>query len=197
MKKHLCIFSALLIFACCVVSTAYAQEDDTVDAKIETLYNMGLSTWEIAELMGNPFASYNTNMLRLAYGMVCLELCSRNINPLEEMPADELAELLNAVTEKQKATEVTVPVGMYLVGKDIPAGDYTISHTGKPAATYEDTNYYTAPTITVYESNRKTEIMFFMANYNEPIGKLTLEDGQYVKVQRSPAVFTPYKGLDF
>ena len=200
MKNHLCILSALLIVVLCVVPTAYAQEYDSTETMIDALYNMGLSTWEIAEIADGGFTDHETNMLKVSFAMVWFELCRRNINPFEEMPDTELEGLLNtliAIQEARNAKDVTIPPGMYLVGDDIPAGDYTIFHTGKPAATYEDTNVYIAPIITVFKSDQKTVVTSFMAKIDEPVGKLTLEEGCYVKIDRSSAVFTPYEGLGF
>lgn len=82
---------------------------------------------------------------------------------------------------------VAVPIGMYIVGEDIPAGAYTI----KPER-YSWIDVYTD------ESMKKRSFgEGLQASKNEYIGKLILEDGNLVSVEEGTLFFSPYQGLGF
>ncbi|MBE5792440.1 MAG: hypothetical protein E7322_09835 [Clostridiales bacterium] len=82
--------------------------------------------------------------------------------------------------------DFVVPIGVYTVGEDIPAGSYTVR-----AVTY---GY-----ITLYED--ADSFYSFSEGINnadgEYIGKLTLEKGNIVKVLSGRLLFSPYQGLGF
>ena len=80
--------------------------------------------------------------------------------------------------------EVTVPIGVYVVGEDIPAGTYTIKSTGRYF-------YYSVYTDT------GSPLAYGSILAEECVGKITLENGYTVEIEYSPVIFAPYKGLGF
>lgn len=92
-------------------------------------------------------------------------------------------ELLKRGIEK----EVTVPIGMYEVGVDIPAGTYTLKPNGFSV-------------IEVWKSISSKNSMFYEGVSeidNESIGKLILIEGNIVEITYGSFVFSPYQGLGF
>ena len=92
-------------------------------------------------------------------------------------------ELLRRGIEK----EVTVPVGVYVVGVDIPAGTYSI----KPEV---------YGWIRLYKNASASFSMFsegIEKRKNEYIGKLVLTDGNIVEITSGSLIFAPYQGLGF
>ncbi len=93
-------------------------------------------------------------------------------------------ELLKRGIEK----EVIVPIGIYIVGEDIPAGVYTIKTINDGAE------------LKVYENIHSSRHFFYeyLTHYDsEAIGKLTLTNGNIVEIGDSNLLFTPYQGLGF
>lgn len=93
-----------------------------------------------------------------------------------------------AIMQSDGWKEITVPIGSYVIGKDIPAGDYTVTYEGRVQAClniYVDgvlwNLYWISPTL--YNTNS--------------IGKLSLSDGQVLDITYGEVIFTPYKGLGF
>lgn len=80
---------------------------------------------------------------------------------------------------------VTVPVGNYIVGEDIPAGSYTLS-----GDKYAVLRVYENISMQYYDDSYEVE------KPNYLIGKISLMDGMMVDVVYSPIVFTTYTGID-
>lgn len=80
--------------------------------------------------------------------------------------------------------EVTVPPGTYAVGIDIPEGEYTVCTNG----------YISMLTIKDISGNFITA---YSLSSSTPIGKLVIEDGQYVEIVGESVIFKPYQGLGF
>ena len=94
-------------------------------------------------------------------------------------------ELLKRGIEK----EVTVPIGMYEVGVDIPAGTYTV----KPKP-----NGYANIEVWKSVSSKYSMSSEFVSDYDkEYIGKLKLIDGNIIEITHGSLVFSPYQGLGF
>lgn len=92
-------------------------------------------------------------------------------------------ELLKRGIEK----EVTVPIGMYEVGVDIPAGTYTLKPNGFAV-------------VEVWKNVSSKYSMFYegvSASDKEYIGKLILIEGNIVEITYGSFVFSPYQGLGF
>ncbi len=86
--------------------------------------------------------------------------------------------------------EVTVPVGTWKVGEDIPAGTYSVSG-GKYMAT-----------MTIYKSAEKnfsdmTEMYTFSGMTTNTVGRITLKEGQYVVIEVESLTFAPPISLGF
>lgn len=88
-----------------------------------------------------------------------------------------------AIAETGEWKQVVVPPGEYIVGADIPAGDYTLT-TGDEWCD-----------LIVYEDGKI--IHHYNSHVPETIGKLTLKDGQIVSIRFDEFIFAPYKGLGF
>ena len=106
------------------------------------------------------------------------------------MTTEELVNLRNTVNAELaarnfKEKEVTVPVGRYTVGADIPVGVYTITRSGE---------YFSS--IRTYTASGQYDLGFQVAN-GEPVGKLELSEGQTVEILYESVVFKPYTGLGF
>ena len=115
---------------------------------------------------------------------------------LSNLSYDELIELHKqvslAIMQSNEWKEVTVPVGTYIIGQDIPAGDYTVLYTGEVHSAL----YIFSNTQALEEDNYIDSAILSDA-WGLSIGKLSLKDGQAIKISGSPLVFTPYKGLGF
>ena len=109
--------------------------------------------------------------------MVRIKNAPLSFSPYKGLSARELMEA------NERAV---IPVGMYVVGEDFPAGTYTL--TSEEYAT-----------IALYSDREGTD---FDTAYScgEPdftIGKLTLPDGIMVHIKNANMTFEPYKGLGF
>ena len=88
-------------------------------------------------------------------------------------------------SEKTSANEVRVPVGNYIIGIDIPAGVYTVTHDGNALSM-----------ITIYGANGGMVTMYTVYD-GAPIGRCVLEEQQSIEIVGEPVVFSIYEGLDF
>ena len=82
-----------------------------------------------------------------------------------------------------------VSSGKYLVGDEIPAGTYRVVCEGA----------YSMVMLTVYDSKSaifpsRSEIMSALIG-TEELGKLVLEDGNYIEIADGSVVFYPYTGI--
>lgn len=98
----------------------------------------------------------------------------------------ELIEIQKKVNEALWASngwnEVTVPGGDYEVGKEIPAGEWSI----RPAT--DGLTYYR-----IYRGERNTASYYLLdsGSFEEAI-KIILKEGQWFQVAASPIIFTTY-----
>lgn len=103
-----------------------------------------------------------------------------------------LQEALNdALWASEGWQQVTVPPGMYLVGRDIPAGHWTLTGTGNLLSG--------ASSVELYEEMVDGGLASFLAYLplNEPTN-IVLSEGTYVEVEDRSVIFTPYvPGLGF
>lgn len=83
--------------------------------------------------------------------------------------------------------EVTVPVGVYIVGLDIPAGVYTI-HNGNKVLDYSSVWHY---------SSSGLLLNAYTFSGDDYIGKIELEHGQKLDIMSGPVIMSTYKGLGF
>ena len=113
---------------------------------------------------------------------------------LKEMSFDELILLQKQINKeimsRPEWKEVTVPVGTWKVGEDIPAGTYSVSG-GKFMAT-----------LTIYKNedlsfSSMVNMYTFSGMTSTTVGKITLHEGEYIVVETEPLVFAPPQSLGF
>lgn len=105
----------------------------------------------------------------------------------------ELLDLRNQINAELVARgiekETLVPVGIYVIGVDIPAGDYTIRPRDNAIGG-----------IAVYKSAHQSGLLFtelIRSCDNDIIGKLSLADGNCIEIYSGALYFSPYQGLGF
>lgn len=107
---------------------------------------------------------------------------------LKGMTPEELVSLRDAVNAELIARgfekEVNVPAGTYVVGKDIPAGEYTISTKAMMLA------------FTTLDSNGQYDDIHSIMP-GTPIGRIQLREGYTVEIVGGTAIFSVYTGLGF
>lgn len=128
---------------------------------------------------------------------------------LSSLSYDELISLINGaqleIMKSDKWQEVEVPPGTYVVGKDIPAGQWTIA--------VHDSGYVDFEIGTAIKSNGEIDYMSCLDDYKHItlIGKssflytegnttsysLELLNNWYVVITTGSIIFTPYKGNNF
>lgn len=91
-------------------------------------------------------------------------------------------ELLKRGIEK----EVEVPVGIYIVGEDIPEGTYSIYTSSS--------DWFSS--FHVYDNNGDY-IIIESIQYGKHIGKVVLKNGYTVEIEYQSVIFAPYQGLGF
>ena len=106
-----------------------------------------------------------------------------------------------AMWESNEWQEVTVPEGLWTVGKDIPVGHWTISVNGKSSITITCGNLLDATqkqisynsSVFYYKKIYGPKSYFFsegMTNYID----LWLYEGYHIDISGGAVVFTPYTG---
>lgn len=105
------------------------------------------------------------------------------------MTYDELLALREAITaeimSRPEWKEVTVPVGSWIIGKDIPAGSYSIRIISRTLRIY------------VYKSQTaRTWDRHFIVHDDDPIGQITLDDGMVIELDE-PCIFSRPDSLGF
>ena len=107
---------------------------------------------------------------------------------LENATLDELiqarADIEQAITENKDFKTFQVPIGEYVVGQHFPSGEYSI--------TCED---YAGFLVYKGSTPESGLICNYGIDIDNPIGRLVLNDGQYVKVLNK-LTFAPFIGLD-
>lgn len=108
------------------------------------------------------------------------ESASQPSNHAESSQASEN----NASTNTHDTKEVTVPVGDYIVGEDIPAGNYTLT-----SDKYSVLKVYKSQNASYYDDSYEVEKPDFI------VGKVTLHDGMAVQIVYAPMTFSTYTGI--
>ena len=115
---------------------------------------------------------------------------------------DELVELKNQIDSAIWASgewqSVTVPAGLYKIGKDIPAGKWHIESAGK------NIEIYTGAKLDENKNSIAYDMRTYMGEWIYP-GKegaanfwdWELTEGYYFEIWGGSAVFTPYVGPSF
>lgn len=107
---------------------------------------------------------------------------------LSALSFDELMDLrirLNSeIVSRPEWKEVTVPSGTWTVGKDIPAGEYSLL----PG---DEGGYIRL------KRGGKNIVSQGIRDQNDVYGKIELQDGDIVQIERGSIIFAPPIGLGF
>ena len=105
---------------------------------------------------------------------------------LSELSFQELLDLQSSVNQALWASdewnEVTVPVGIYRVGEDIPAGRWTIKRSGSNGSYFRVGRSF---------KNGQVGNYAFTSDLSTQIN-LILEENTYIEISNYPVIFTPY-----
>lgn len=122
---------------------------------------------------------------------VCMALqcaCAEGID-LTNLSFSELIELQQKLTaeiiSRPEWKEVTVPAGTWIIGKDIPAGEYSIKVLSRTTRV----NVYKSETASSWDKH-------IIIHDDDPIGKIILSDGMKIVIDE-PALFAPAISLGF
>lgn len=136
-------------------------------------------------------------MKRIIVFVVCLLMITSTafaeIPDISNLTDEELVSLNEAIIEKLLDSgylkEVTVPAGIYTVGKDIPAGSYLVKNTDK-GSWPDDINIYTNGEVSSYGWD-----MHFTLSEGES-AKVELKNGYVIELEKT-CIFTRFVGLGF
>ena len=146
-------------------------------------------------------------LLSLLLMLALLIPVSANAVTLSEMTFDELVALREKIavelTKRPEWKEVTVPIGVWKVGEDIPEGHWVISAKKGLYSTITIGTELDALKQNI--DTWKTQVYYSElllssdASYSSDFGNresfdIELKNGYYVIVENGPAVFTPYIG---
>lgn len=109
---------------------------------------------------------------------------------LKSMSTEEIVALQSRIIKELAkrnfpTKSFTVPMGAYIVGVDIPAGNYRVIYWGKSFSC-----------VSVDDANGGYVCMHTLEN-GEVIGKLTITEGQTISVLYDKVQFSPYNGIEF
>lgn len=127
---------------------------------------------------------------------------------LSALSYDELVALKDrinlAMWQSAEWQEVTVPIGLYVVGEDIPAGHWSIKtknsnctikvsdkiKESKKAVDFSHSGFYYDQII----HNKEAYAKYFNENSDIEVIDIVLYSGLFVEVEWGAAIFTPYTG---
>lgn len=105
------------------------------------------------------------------------------------MSFEQLRELQQKINQeivtRPEWKEVTVPAGTWEIGKDIPAGAYSLKYTGKIMVTIE-----------TYEKGQLVDYNFLSQSADTIIGRIEFKAGQTISISGS-IIFAPPLSLGF
>lgn len=108
---------------------------------------------------------------------------------LSALSFDQLLDLQQKVTaeiiSRPEWKEVTVPSGTWTVGRDIPAGEYSISATK------------TGGYLRIRDERGSLLISNGIRDAEDRIGKVELKEGYTVEIERGSLIFAPAISLGF
>lgn len=99
--------------------------------------------------------------------------------------------------------KVTVPVGVWEIGKDIPAGHWSITASKNSPYGWGSLTYCDALDATGKNEDRRNSTFFWFGQVKAPGAQaavesenidLDLKEGGYLIIEYAPMVFTPYTG---
>lgn len=111
---------------------------------------------------------------------------------LSDLSFDELIKLRNEINveivSRPEWKEVEIPTGFWIVGEDIPAGTYTM--------TTKEQNC----DVVIWKGaagDRSNKLRTYYLHPDEPVGKISLEEGWTVEVTYRKMILSPFSGLGF
>lgn len=142
-------------------------------------------------------------MFLMVYPVLAEDIDLSNLSYKELVSLKERINL--AMWQSEEWQEVTVPQGIYIVGKDIPVGHWTVKCAGTYFAKIEvcDTIDSTGKDVNPYSYSSKyywDEEVYNPTNmlynqYNDLVEcDIDLREGLYVVIKYSSVTFTPYTG---
>ena len=162
------------------------------------------SSYTNGELSGEEYSG-NLLALRTECGFIRISAEDNTNNQappsdLQSMTTEQLLQIRMATQAelilRSKATEFEVPVGVYEIGVDIPAGSYTLEmidkYSGDMATVYtheSEAARRRGGYDESYDMNRRTGVV--------SIGKIILYDGEIIEVDFRPVRFKLYVGFSF
>lgn len=124
---------------------------------------------------------------------------------ISNLSYDELVQLKDSINlamwNSQEWQEVTVPQGLWIVGKDIPAGTWTVKCAieGMASIVFGDTLNETGTNVK-YSQYYHSEIVVSPDYKHFEKGKditeytFTVKDGDYIQIDNASVIFTPNTG---
>ena len=125
---------------------------------------------------------------------------------LSSISLEELIELRQQINlelwNRTQIKSVTVPPGVYVIGKDIPAGHWSI--TTEKGNLYKWSNVIYCSRLDGTGKNPSYSGLYYSDTVKYPgsealVGLTTIDidmkDGMYLIIQYDPVVFTPYTGI--
>ena len=100
------------------------------------------------------------------------------------------SEIAKEIITREEWKQSIIPVGQWVVGKDIPQGEYSVTIPQGSGAHMTVTNPNELRT-------RQELIDWFAFNDTDSIGKLILEEGYIVFVKAGDVIFSPVVPLGF
>ena len=130
---------------------------------------------------------------------------------LSALSFDQLIQLREQITRELTSRpewkEVTVPIGLWKVGEDIPAGHWTITAADRGesnikigdilASNGREVDYFNSKFYgSFYYEIELTSPQYSFYDENKDISSfdIVLTDGLYIEINRAAVVFTPYIG---
>lgn len=96
---------------------------------------------------------------------------------------DIRGQILIELRERGDLISFEVPVGYFVVGMDIPAGDYYVTPTKRSTI------------VSVYSNSDRDDFLWYGSVDSGDRMRATLTDGQMIEVAIDPAMFKTYTGI--
>ena len=96
-------------------------------------------------------------------------------------------EIVKEIMSRDEWKEATVPAGEWIIGEDIPEGTYGLSAPKHMCI------------VTIWQSKEQNTgelVREFIVYEDDPVARITLQDGWFVVLSQS-IVITPPKGIEF
>lgn len=167
MKK---VVSLIILISALLLAAQPCYAEFDVTRMLESgmsLTDIACAMEENVPLMADSLSQLNTNEIAVIELILKRELQRRNFSE----------------------NGVVVPMGEYIVGVDIPSGAYSI--------TLAEIDSIPMSIVTIFSESGDVDGHYYLMEENDIVGKVTLKDGQTVKISSDSVTFAPYIGLGF